>query len=124
MIMFGQLGEMKKLYDKYKALQDKLKNLLIRAKEGKFVDVDGTEREDALVVDMTGEMKIHAISINDIALLDPTRKTELEELLKKTFVKAQNKAQEVAAEKTKEILGFDPSDMAGMMSGGKIPGLS
>lgn len=122
--MFGQLGEMKKLYDKYKALQDKLKNLLIRAKEGKFVDTDGTEREDALVVDMTGEMKIHAISINDTALLDPARKTELEELLKKTFVKAQNKAQEVAAEKTKEILGFDPSDMAGMMSGGKIPGLS
>lgn len=122
--MFGQIGEMKKLYDKYKALQDKLKNLLIRAKEGKFVDTDGTEREDALVVDMTGEMKIHAISINDTALLDPARKTELEELLKKTFVKAQNKAQEVAAEKTKEILGFDPSDMAGMMSGGKIPGLS
>ena len=47
MNMFGQMGEMKKLYDKYKTLQDKLKNLLIRAKEGKFVDSDGTEREDA-----------------------------------------------------------------------------
>jgi len=29
--------------------------------------------------------------------------------------KAQTKAQEVVQEKTKEILGFDPSDMANMM---------
>ncbi|AKH32389.1 hypothetical protein XF24_00024 [candidate division SR1 bacterium Aalborg_AAW-1] len=124
MNMFGQMGEMKKLYDKYKTLQDKLKNLLIRAKEGKFVDSDGTEREDAVVVDISGEMKIQAITINDDELLSPSQKSSLESLLVKAVMKAQNKAQEVAAEKTKEILGFDPSDMAGMMSGGKIPGLS
>lgn len=122
--MFGQLGEMKKLYDKYKALQDKLKNLLIRAKEGKFVDADGTEREDAVVIDISGEMKVQNVTINNTNLLDPAHKEELESLLLRSFVKAQNKAQEVAAEKTKEILGFDPSDMANMMSGGKIPGLS
>ena len=122
--MFGQMGEMKKLYDKYKTLQDKLKNLLIRAKEGKFVDADGLDREDAVVVDISGEMKIQSISINDMALLSPDNKEQLEWLLVKTVMKAQNKAQEVAAEKTKEILGFDPSDMAGMMSGGKIPGMS
>lgn len=122
--MFGQLGEMKKLYDKYKTLQDKLKNLLIRGKEGKFIDTDGTEREDAVVVDISGEMKIQAITINDDALLSPDQKNALESLLVKAVTKAQNKAQEVAAEKTKEILGFDPSDMAGMMSWGKIPGLS
>ena len=122
--MFGQLGEMKKLYDKYKTLQDKLKNLLIRAKEGKFTDVDGTEREDAIVVDMTGEMKVSALVINDTSLLSADKKQVLETLIVKTFVKAQSKAQEVAWEKTKEILGFDPSDMAGMMAGGKIPGMS
>jgi hypothetical protein len=27
------------------------------------------------------------------------------------------------AEKTKEILGFDPNDMAGMMAGGWMPGM-
>ncbi len=122
--MFGQLGEMKKLYDKYKTLQDKLKNLLIRAKEGKFVDTDGTEREDAIVVDMTGEMKVSALVINDISLLSADKKQVLETLIVKTFIKAQSKAQEVAGEKTKEILWFDPSDMAGMMAGGKIPGMS
>ena len=122
--MFGQMGEMKKLYDKYKTLQDKLKNLLIRAKEGKFIDTDGTEREDAVVVDITGEMKIQAISINDDGLLTPSQKSTLEALLVKAVTKAQTKAQEVAADKTKEILGFDPSDMAGMMAGGKMPGMS
>jgi hypothetical protein len=30
--MFGQLGEMKKMYDKYKKLQDALKSIIIRAK--------------------------------------------------------------------------------------------
>ena len=122
--MFWQIGEMKKLYDKYKTLQDKLKNLLIRAKEGKFIDTDGTEREDAIVVDMTGEMKVSALVINDTSLLTPEKKQVLESLIVKTFVKAQSKAQEVAGEKTKEILWFDPSDMAGMMVGGKIPGIS
>lgn len=122
--MFGQIGEMKKLYDKYKTLQDKLKNLLIRAKEWKFIDTDGTEREDAIVVDMTGEMKVSALVINDTSLLSVDKKQVLETLIVKTFVKAQSKAQEVAGEKTKEILGFDPSDMAGMMSGGKIPGMN
>lgn len=123
--MFWQLGEMKKLYDKYKTLQDKLKNLLIRAKEGKFTDPnDGTEREDAIVVEMTGEMKVHAFLINDIALLSVDRKQVLESLIVKAFQKAQTKAQEIAAEKTKEILGFDPSDMASMMAGGKMPGMN
>lgn len=69
-------------------------------------------------------MKIQNIAINDEGLLSPDQKSTLEGLLVKAVTKAQNKAQEVAAEKTKEILGFDPSDMAGMMSGGKIPGLS
>lgn len=122
--MFWQLGEMKKLYDKYKTLQDKLKNLLIRAKEGKFTDTDGTEREDAIVVEMTGEMKVHAFLINDTALLALDRKQVLESLIVKAFTKAQGKAQEIAAEKTKEILGFDPSDMASMMAGGKMPGMN
>ncbi|MBQ9553454.1 YbaB/EbfC family nucleoid-associated protein [bacterium] len=64
---------------------------------------------------MTGEMKIRDFKINDKALLDPSKKEELEELVVKAFQKAQNKAQEVAAEKTKEVLGFDPSNLAAMM---------
>jgi hypothetical protein len=35
--MFGKIGELKKMYDKYKTLQNALKNLVIRGKEGKFI---------------------------------------------------------------------------------------
>ncbi len=121
--MFGKVGEMKKMYDKYKALQKALQNLVIRAKEWKYM-LDWEEQEWALVVDISWEMKLRDVSINDRSLLSPEKKTELEELIVKTFQKAQNKAQEIVAEKTKEILGFDPNDMASMMAGGGIPGLS
>lgn len=121
--MFGKVGEMKKMYDKYKTLQKALKNLVIRAKEWKYM-ADGEEVEWAVVVDITGEMKLRDLSINDESFLDPSKKSELEEIIVKTFQKAQTKAQEVVAQKTKEILGFDPNDMAGMMAGGWIPGMN
>lgn len=123
------MGELKKMYDKYKELQKALKNLVIRAKEGEFTDENG-EKGSSIVIDMTGEMKIRDFKVNDLALLDPSKKEQLEELVVKAFQKAQNKAQEVAAEKTKDILGFDPSNLAGMLGGGNgggipnIPGLS
>ncbi|MCS6982613.1 MAG: YbaB/EbfC family nucleoid-associated protein [Candidatus Absconditabacterales bacterium] len=119
------MGELKKMYDKYKQLQDALKKLIIRAKQGKYINAAGEEIDGGVVVDMSGEMKLKSISINDETLL--TNKPKLEETIKEAFIKAQNKAQEVVAQKTKDILGFDPSDMANMMSGGgmpKIPGLT
>jgi len=60
-------------------------------------------------------MKLRDLHINDMNLLDPSKKSDLENIIMKCFQKAQNKAQEVVAEKTKEVLGFDPSDMANMM---------
>ena len=125
----GKMGELKKMYDKYKELQKALKNLVIRAKEGEFTDGNG-KKASSIVIDMTGEMKIRDFKVNELALLDPSKKEVLEELVVKAFQKAQNKAQEVAAEKTKDILGFDPSNLAGMLGGGNgggipnIPGLS
>ncbi|MCX6824051.1 MAG: YbaB/EbfC family nucleoid-associated protein [candidate division SR1 bacterium] len=121
--MFGKLGEMKKMYDKYKTLQKALKNLVIRGKEGKFIGSDGTE-QDAIVVDISGEMKLRELHINDDSLLDPSQKSHLENLITNCFQKAQTKAQEIVGEKTKEILGVDPSDMAGMLGGGGIPGMN
>jgi hypothetical protein len=48
----------------------------------------------------------------------------LESLIVACFQKAQNKAQEVAAEKTKEVLWFDPSNIWNMLGGWWIPGMS
>lgn len=60
-------------------------------------------------------MKLKDFKINDTSLLDLSKKEFLEDLVLKAFQKAQNKAQEIAAEKTKDILGFDPSNLAGML---------
>ncbi len=122
--MFGKLWEMKKMYDKYKTLQKALKNLVIRGKEGKFTWADGLE-QDAIVVDISGEMKLRELHINDDSLLDPMKKSQLESLITSCFQKAQTKAQEIVGEKTKEILWVDPSDMASMLGGGWwIPGMN
>lgn len=96
---------MKKLYDKYKKLQDALKKLIIRAKES------------GVVIDLTGEQKIKSVTIEDEDLLSPARKEDLEHAIKACFEKGQAKAQEVSMQKTKEILWFDPNDLAGMMWG-------
>lgn len=126
---FGKMGELKKMYDKYRELQKALKNLVIRAKEGEYTNAEW-EKQAAVLVDMTWEMKLKDFKINDVALLDPAKKDQLEELIVKAFQKAQTKAQEIAAEKTKDILGFDPSNLAGLLWGGngagipEIPGLS
>jgi len=126
---FGKMGELKKMYDKYRELQKALKNLVIRAKEGEYTNEEW-ETQAAVLVDMTWEMKLKDFKINDVALLDPAKKDQLEELIVKAFQKAQTKAQEIAAEKTKDILGFDPSNLAGLLWGGngagmpEIPGLS
>ena len=126
---FGKMGELKKMYDKYRELQKALKNLVIRAKEGEYTNAEW-ETQAAVLVDMTWEMKLRDFKINDVTLLDPAKKDQLEELIVKAFQKAQTKAQEIAAEKTKDILGFDPSNLAGLLGGWngagipEIPGLS
>ena len=118
----GKMWELKKMYDKYRELQKALKNLVIRAKEGEYTD-ENWEKAASVLVDMTGEMKLKDFKINDTSLLDLSKKEVLEDLVLKAFQKAQNKAQEIAAEKTKDILGFAPSNLAGMLWGGSGSGI-
>ena len=71
-------------------------------------------------------MKVQNIDIKDIDLLQASKKSEIEWLLKEAFDKAQTKAQQVAMEKTKEVLWFDPNELLGGMAWWgmpKIPGL-
>jgi DNA-binding protein YbaB len=115
MSMLDQMGQMKQLYDKYKKLQDALKSLIIRS------------REDGILIDMSGEMDITDVKIEDETLLSVESKLKLETAFINAYRKAKTKAQQISMEKTKEILGFDPQDMLGGMMGGgmpKIPGLN
>lgn len=111
---FKQMGQYKQMFENYKKLDSKLKKTIIRSKEWKFVDESGEEK-DQVIIDITGEMKVKDVKICDDSLLDPSRKTELEGLLLASITKAQNKAQEVVAQQTKEILGVDPNDLQSMM---------
>ena len=99
------MWEMKQMYDKYKKLQDALKKLVIRA------------TEDGVIIDVTWEQKIRSVTIEDDELMSLENKERLQKAIKAAFEKWQTKAQEVAMVKTKEILGFDPNDLAGMMWG-------
>jgi len=99
------------MFSKYKALQKSLQNLIIRAKEWKYIDENWEEQTGAIIIDMTWEMKIKDISIKDTTLLDPKKKSDLENLLIATMQKAQTKAQEVVSEKTKDILWVDPNNL-------------
>jgi DNA-binding protein YbaB len=67
--------------------------------------------DGAVVVDINGEMKLKDFKVNDESLLNPSRRADLEKIVITCFQKAQTKAQEVVAEKTKETLGFDPSNL-------------
>jgi len=120
MVNLKDLGQYKEMFTKYKQLDKKLKSLVIRAKEWTYME--DWEEKPQVVIDISWEMKIKDLHINDEALSTPSRKSELENLLIAAIQKAQNKAQEVVAEQTKEILWVDTNDLAGMMSGG-LPGL-
>jgi len=102
---------MKQAYDKYKSLKKALENLVIRAKEWTYVDGDWNEVQWSVVVDIDWEMKLRNFLINDTTLLNPSKKSELENLVIATFKKAQTKAQEVVAEKSKDILWVDPNNL-------------
>ncbi|MBS8122092.1 YbaB/EbfC family nucleoid-associated protein [Candidatus Vampirococcus lugosii] len=108
--MFGNMGDMTQMYHKYKKLQEVMKNTIIRA------------RESGVLIDITAEMKVKDVKIEDETLLDPSRKEDIENAIKAAIEKGQTKAQEVAMQKTKEILGFDPNDLANMMGGGGAGG--
>ena len=121
MVNLKDLWQYKEMFTKYKQLDKKLKSLIIRAKEWKYME-DGEEK-DSVVIDISWEMKLKDLHINDESLLNLSRKSDLESLLVAAIQKGQNKAQEVVAEQTKEILWVDPNDLAGMMWGWGLPGL-
>lgn len=102
--MFGKMGKMANMAKKYKKLQKKLSKTIIKSEK------------DGVQVKMSAESKVQDVEVIDEDLLDPSKKEDIEDAFKTAIQKAQDKAQEVAMDKTKDILGFDPSEM---MGGGK-----
>ena len=105
------IWKFKQAYDKYKWLQKALDNLVIRAKEWSYKDDDWNDVQWAVIVDLDWNSKLKNFVINDVSLLNPSKKSELENLVIATFQKAQAKAQEVMAEKSKDHLWIDPNNL-------------
>lgn len=104
-LSFWELWKYKDLLTKWKAMQKELQNLVIRAKEWKYVDEEWIEQSWAVVIDFTWDMKVRDLSINDKSLLNESNKEKLEKLLLDTIQKWLAKVQEVSTEKSKSILG-------------------
>ena len=82
-----------KMLMKAKKVQDELKKTEIEAQ-----GADGK-----VVVVFTGELKLQSLEI-DASLLEADGKDFLERVLKETIGQAMQKAQAVAAEKTREVM--------------------
>lgn len=95
---------MYQLQKQAKAIKDELANIHIEAEE----KVDG----HAVVATVNGEMQIVKVTIAP-ALLTADYGKKLEEALAKATNKAIKKAQEIAAEKMKGMMG----DLQGLMGG-------
>jgi|GEM_PF-270928 len=90
-------SEMKKLYElqkKAKKVQKELQDLLIEASA-----MDGK-----ISVVFNGEQKMEEIHIDE-SLLTAENKSQLEKGIKDAITQALKKAQQVATEKTKEVVG-------------------
>lgn len=90
--MAGMFDQAKMLM-KAKKVQDELKKTEIEAK-----GADGK-----VTVVFTGELKLQELSIDE-SMLEPDGKDYLERTLKETIGQAMQKAQAVAAEKTREVM--------------------
>ncbi|MBI4032360.1 YbaB/EbfC family nucleoid-associated protein [Candidatus Berkelbacteria bacterium] len=78
---------------------------MLRAKKAQD-DLKKTEIEASgggITVVFTGDLKMASISVDE-GLLTPERKAELERNLKGTITQGMQQAQQVAAEKTREVM--------------------
>ncbi len=98
--LFGQARDLYKLQKQAKQVKQELKNLHIEA------EVNG------ILVVMSAEQEVQEIKIPE-SLLAPEKAQELQRSLKEVLNKAIKKAQEVAAERMRDLMGQMGMDLPG-----------
>lgn len=104
--LFGQAKDLYKLQKKAKQIKEELKNLHIEA------EVEGIK------VVINAEQEVQDVSIPE-EMLKPENKEKLQDVLKVVFNKAIKKAQEVAADRMKDMMGDLGMNMPG--AEGELP---
>ena len=101
--MLDKVKEVYQLQKKAKEIQKELKNTEIEAKSADY----------KVTVVMTADQKIKSIEIDE-SLLEKSNKRDLEEKLVKVIAEGMSRAQAVAAEKTKGLMGEMGINIPGM----------
>jgi len=100
---FDKAKQLYQLQKRAKEVQKTLKNTEIEAKSS----------DELITVVMSADQKIRSIEIAD-ELLNPDKKREVEEKLVRVISEAMSRAQAVAAEKTKGLMGEMGINLPGM----------
>ncbi|MFA6423199.1 MAG: YbaB/EbfC family nucleoid-associated protein [Patescibacteria group bacterium] len=92
------------MLDKAKDLYKLQKEARAVQKELKDTEIEATGADGEVMVVFNGEIHLVDINIGE-GMLHPDKKRELETVLKKTISEAISRAQAVAAEKAKSLMG-------------------
>jgi len=92
--MFDKMGDMYKMAKEAKLVQKKL-----RKKE-----ITGESKSGNIKLTVNGEIKVIDIEVSQ-EILEPENKSRLERSLKETLNATLKKAQQVAADETKDLMG-------------------
>ncbi len=104
--MLDKMKQMKDLYD----MQKKAKAM---QKELRETEIEAVSSDGKIIVVFNGELKLVGLTINESYMEDHSVK-ELETNLKTTLSEAMSKAQQVAAERTREIMKDMNINLPGM----------
>lgn len=99
---YKQMQELMQLQQKAQKIKEELGNTHIEA------EMDG------VVVTVSGELEVVSVQIIDTTLLAPTSKERLEKAIKDASNKGLKKAQEIAADKMKEVMSGMGMNLPGM----------
>ncbi len=100
------LDKMKQLYD----MQKKAKQI---QKELKETEIEAKSADGNVTIVFNGEIHVVDVKIGE-ALLAPEKKRELEMAVKNTIAQSVSKAQAIAAEKAKSMMGDLGINLPGM----------
>ena len=100
------LDKMKQLYQLQKQARDMQKVL-------RDTEIEAQGRRGWVTVVVNGELHVESVTINEVALV-PDNKRDLERELEESFREALQKAQAIAAEKSKEMMKAMNIDLPGL----------
>lgn len=101
------------MFDKAKQLWDLQKKARAVQKELKETEVEASSNDGRVTIVFNGEMHVLKVQIDE-SLAAPGERHNLEEMVKNTAAQALSRAQAIAAEKSKQLMGDLGMNLPGM----------